>query len=218
MTDETRLEILHDHYKETFGRVRETERARDRMFIWVIVLFGLLGVQVGYPAQFASSLEQISIAGGELNLGALPLAALLSATWALTLALTLRYCQTAVHVERQYPYVHVLEEQISPLVGGGDLYRREGSLYLSDYPILLNVAWIAYVVLFPLAGTVASIVYLAWEWTELDYPVVHQVFDTVLGVSVVGCFFITRVIPKIMLTWRSRRDGVSGSSPSICLD
>ena len=100
MTNQKQLEILHDHYKETFARLRETEASRDQLFLWVIGLFALLSLEIGYPAAIGGSLGKLSIAGGELNLQALPLPALLNVTWVLTLAIGLRYCQTSVLVNR----------------------------------------------------------------------------------------------------------------------
>lgn len=47
-----RLEILHDHYKETFALVRDRERSRDRLFLVVIGLCGLLALQIAYPVEF----------------------------------------------------------------------------------------------------------------------------------------------------------------------
>jgi len=88
LTDK-QLEILHDHYKETFARMREAEALRDRLFLWMIGLFALLSLEIGYPAAIGGTLGKLSIAGGELNLQALPLPALLNATWVLTLTISL---------------------------------------------------------------------------------------------------------------------------------
>jgi hypothetical protein len=105
---EKRLDVLHDHYKETFARQRELERSRDRLFLWVILLFAVLSVEIGYPAEFTGSVQTVSLLGTEIDLAKLPLAALLSATWVLTFAITLRYCQISIFIDRQYRYVHTL--------------------------------------------------------------------------------------------------------------
>ena len=209
---EKQLDILHDHYKETFARMRETEALRDRLFLWVIGLFALLSLEIGYPAAVGGVLGTLNVAGGELNLQALPLPALLNATWVLTLAIGLRYCQTAVFVNRQYPYLHGLEEAISPLVGGGDLYHREGRVYLRGYPLLLNLAWIAYGVIFPFIVMGATIGLLIWEFTRLPYPVYHIYFDGFVGGSLIFFYFFYRVEPTVSLLgrrlqewWRNRR-------------
>lgn len=196
------LEILHDHYKETFARLREAEVSRDRLFLWVIALFALLILEIGYPAAVGGTLAELSIAGWKLNLKALPLPALLNITWLLTLIIGLRYCQTSVFVNRQYPYLHELEGSISPEVGGGNLYRREGMVYLNEYPLLLDVAWFAYCILFPLIVIFATVGLSIWEITQVPYPLYHKLFDTFFAINLICCFFLYRMQPALASQWK----------------
>lgn len=222
MASDQQLEILHDHYKETFARLREVEAARNRLFLWMIGLFALLSLEIGYPAAIGRSLGKISVAGAELNLQALPLPALLNATWVLTLAIVLRYCQTAISVTRQYPYLHMLEENISPIVRGSqrhqtsetvvapllheDVYQREGKVYLSGYPLLLDVAWFAYVILFPLIVAVATSALVFWEWRRLPYPRLNLAFDTVIAFALIAFLLLYRVQPYVADKLKERRE------------
>jgi hypothetical protein len=201
LTDK-QLEILHDHYKETFVRLRQAETLRDRLFLWVIGLLALLSLEIGYPAVVGGALGKLSIAGGELNLKSLPLPALLNATWVMALTIGLRYCQASVLVNRQYPYLHALEETISPAVGGGDLYQREGTVYLREYPLLLDVAWFAYVILFPLIVMCATLGLAFWEFTSVVYPIYHRLFDVFIAIALICFFFLYRVQPAIASKWR----------------
>ena len=194
------------------------ERFRDRLFLWVIGLFALLSLEIGYPAAIGGSLGKASILGGEFNLQALPLAALLDATWVLTLAIVLRYCQISVWASRQYPYIHMLEGVISPALDsarlyhangnvliGSDVYRREGKVYLGEYPLLLDVAWFAYVILFPVVLTFATVALAFWECTELSYPLFHRIFDVLIAVALISFFFLYRIQPYVAAKWRGRR-------------
>lgn len=204
LTDK-QLDILHDHYKETFTRLREAETLRDRLFVWLIGLFALLILEIGYPAAVGDALGTFTIGGGELNLQALPLPALLNATWVLTLTIGLRYCQITVLVQRQYPYLHALEEAISPCVGGGDLYQREGKVYLREYPLLLNVAWFAYCLLFPLIIIFATIGLIIWETTQVPYPLYHKLFDVFIAFALICFFFLYRIQPTLASNWKKWR-------------
>src|SRR5215216_1754172 len=134
MTD-TRLDILHDHYKESFAYIREREKERNRLFLILIALFALLALEIQYPINFQGALSKIKVLDVEVELSALPLPAFLVATWTFVLVIALRYCQTSINVERQYDYIHMLEDKISPELGDGDLYRREGRAYERDYPL-----------------------------------------------------------------------------------
>lgn len=204
------LEVLHDHYKETFGRIRDAEASRDRLFLALIATFGLLIVEVGYPAAVGTSLATLSILGGELNLSALPLGALLDASWVLTLTIGLRYCQTTVLINRQYPYLDLLEQNISVAVGGGSLYRREGKIYLEEYPFLLDVAWVTYGFVFPVIIMTAAITLAVWEFRKTPFSVYHRGFDLVLAVALIFVFFAYRVYPSLSSRWKQRRLKASG--------
>jgi hypothetical protein len=103
-----KLALLHDHYKETFSYIRDRERQRDRLFLVVIGLFGLLTTAILFSAGFSIALKEVGIAGSKADLSSLPAGAILGATWVFTLAMTLRYCQVCIVVERQYPYLHTL--------------------------------------------------------------------------------------------------------------
>jgi hypothetical protein len=204
LTDK-QLDILHDHYKETFARLRQAEALRDQLFLWVIGLFALLILEIGYPAVVGKTLGKLSVAGGEFNLQALPLPALLNATWVLILTVGLRYCQISVLVNRQYPYLHTLEKAISPSVGGDDLYQREGKVYLREYPLLLDVAWFAYCILFPLIAIFATVALATWEITHVPYPFYHKLFDTFVAIALACFFFLYRMQPTLTSRWRRKR-------------
>ncbi len=200
---EKQLEVLHDHYKETFALIREREKQRDRLTLVLIGLFALLAVEVQYPANFRGALGKLGVGGLEVELADLPLPALLNASWVLTLVVALRYCQSFITIERQYSYLHALEDKISPELGGEDVYRREGKMYLQDYPLFLDVVWISYIVLLPLTAAGTTISLLVREWTGLDYPLLHKVFDSFVGTSVVGAFILARTFPQLAEIARS---------------
>ncbi len=168
-----------------------------RLFLWVILLFALLSVAIGYPAEFTGSVQTVSLLGTEIDLAKMPIAALLSATWVLTFAITLRYCQTSILIDRQYRYIHALEQHISPMVAGGDLYQREGEVYLRGYPLLFNVAYYAYVIIFPIILILASLSLWVWERNQLPTHWLHKTFDLVLVIAIIGSLFLYRMQPYL---------------------
>ncbi len=46
---EQHLDVLHNHYTESFAYIREWEKQRDRLFLVLIGLFALLFFEVQYP-------------------------------------------------------------------------------------------------------------------------------------------------------------------------
>ncbi len=191
--DADKLSLLHDHYKETFALIRERETQRDRLFLWLLVIFALLVIEIQYPANFNGVLGHLNVAGNDIDLQRLPLSRLLNVSWVFTAAFVLKYCQVAKSVERQYMYLHLLEDRISDRLGDADVYRREGRAYQEKYPHLLNWAWVYYTILFPAALTVAVVYLLVVECASLQASVLSKAFDVVFGVSVLASLGLYRI-------------------------
>jgi len=72
-----------------------------------------------------------------------------SLIWFGLLGLVVRYFQTVVHIERQYEYIHKLEENISSNYDN-KAFTREGKTYQKAYPLFSEWTWILYTFIFPL--------------------------------------------------------------------
>lgn len=197
MPDSTRLEILHDHYKDSFSYIREREKERDRLFLVLIALFVILAFEIQYAADFLSTLSAITILGVKANLSTLPLAALLGATWLFVLAITLRYCQASLNVERQYDYLHTLEDKISAQLGDDELYRREGRAYEKKYPLFSEWAWRFYVDLLPLIVAFAVVVLIYQEFTGSGNSLLSRFIDLLIAGGVVLSFVLYRIASSV---------------------
>ncbi len=194
MTDEN-LSLLHDHYKETFSLIRVRESQRDKLFLWLLLLFAVLIVEVQYPANVHGVLGSVTVAGNTVNLNLVPLNLLLDASWVFLAAFVLKYCQTAKAVDRQYPYLHLLEDRISDALNDQEVYRREGRVYLSHYPRLLNWAWVLYTIVFPTAMILAVIYLYVVEVRELRRSLLALVFDGAFALSVISTVCVYRYLP-----------------------
>lgn len=197
MPDTTHLEVLHDHYKDSFSYIREREKERDRLFLVLIALFVLLAFEIQYATDFLSALSAITIMGVKANLSALPLAALLGATWLFVLAITLRYCQATINVERQYEYLHTLEKKISARLGDDELYRREGRAYEKKYPIFSEWAWRFYVDVLPLIVASAVVVLAYQEFTGSGNSLVSRIIDAIIAGGVILSFILFRIASSV---------------------
>lgn len=193
--DKQKIEILHEHYQESFTYIRERERKRDRFFLFLILLVGALFLQVQYPINFKEALGDLNIQNAELNLRAIPLEPLLSVTWTFLMVLSLQYCQLSINTERQYSYLHLLEDRLSKAFGDEDMYRREGKVYLDKYPLFSEWAWIFYTIMFPLI-MVASVPFLLYlELSQLNNAVYYKIYDGLLGLGVIISFLLYRICP-----------------------
>lgn len=178
--DDAKLELLHDHHKDSFSRIRERESQRDRLFLVLVALYALLTIQIQYPLDFDNTIDKIAPFGVEISVESLPFAAFLSATWLFTAAIALRYFTTSTNIERQYDYLHKLEEAISSQFEG-DIYRRESREYTERYPLLQSVAWRSYTLLFPIVAFLATAFLLVEEIRNLDYFALNKILDSVIA-------------------------------------
>ena len=200
------LDVLHDHYKESFAHIRQQENSRNRLFLLVILLVGALFLQIQYPLNFKAAIRELELPNASLSLESLPLSSLLSLTWTFLFVITLQYCQYSINVERQYRYLHLLEDKISSLLGDADVYRREGEAYLKDYPAFSSWAWIFYTFLFPLLMLFGVIALFVLEFGKLDYSIYHKIYDGFVGVGVLVSLFLYRIAPR----FQRKKDGAGG--------
>jgi hypothetical protein len=111
--------------------------------------------------------------------------------------ITLRYCQASINVERQYKYLHKLEDKISAELGDDMLYRREGRAYKSeDSPFRW---WVRrfYVVVLPVIAIIATGALIYNEWAKLEYPLLGNIFDLVSASGVAASFVLSRIVPLV---------------------
>jgi hypothetical protein len=181
--DLEKLVVLHDHYRDTCGVMRSQRAARDRYFYFVITLLAIVLFDLATPAGFANVISDVL--RSRLQLSSAPnLEYVRTLLWFLLLGLTVRYCQTALGVERQYTYIHELEKLLSEQVPGA--FRREGEAYLTEYPLFLSWAHYLYTLILPLllCGTV-----VVWMYRQIPgrppWPFVVW-FDCAVTVAIVA--------------------------------
>jgi|SRR6185369_242634 len=196
--NDTRLKLLYDHYKDTFSINRGRERSRDILFYLVVLLFGVLLLELGHPDNFTSILTEFEFQGAKLHLSNIPYGTIISVTWTLILMTAMRYCQISTHIEKQYKYLHKIEEKICSIIGEDDVFSREGKSYFENYPLFSEWTWFFYTGIFPVIIIIAALFALHIEWNFLDMPLYHQLFDTVIGFVILTTFMLYRTIPQIL--------------------
>ena len=130
------LEMLYDHYKETFSLSKQAQARRNKSFIVLCALEAFLFFLLIRPEKaFKLILEGIN---KELDM-TLQLSNTIIQTllWLLIVYVMIRYIQDVLYIERQYIYLDSLEKEISNL-SSIDIFMREGTNYQKDYPMVLN--------------------------------------------------------------------------------
>lgn len=146
-SDDARLQALHAHYLDTFAHIQATLRQRDRLFLFILILISVMLLQMVAPEESERAISEV--VGAKLGLSTpLDISVLGSVIWFALLALVVRYFQAVVHLERQYDYIHDVEDQLSRSFDG-KAFTREGQAYLGNYPLFSRWTWVLYTILFP---------------------------------------------------------------------
>ena len=192
-----KLELLYDHYKETYDLSKKAQEFRNRSYVVLCVLeaiaflflydsektFELL--KSGVNAQFGISF----VFGSEV---------FQSLLWTLIVYVTIRYVQNTIYIERQYTYMARLEQKISSMADNL-LFSREGESYLNDYPIVLNIIDLFYKMLSPFLFVCVNYAHIYREWMSQSYVTLSLLYDTILFIVsfIVTWFYFFQIHDKI---------------------
>lgn len=159
--DENLLSLLHDHYKETFAHIQDYLKLRNRLFAYILVVVTLMLFQMYSPSGSERAISELLTEKLKLKTP-IDISFLASIIWFALLSLVVRYYQTVVHIERQYDYIHKLEDQISPEYNG-KAFTREGRSYLKEYPLFSSWTWTLYTIVFPSLLSIVVIIKIIGE-------------------------------------------------------
>lgn len=139
---------LCSHYKDTYEIHLASIKQRDTLFYALLVILAFFSLQVTSIDLVNSALSgyvnkqlDINIEKNSNIFGTL--------LWLLLFGFSTRYYQTVIQIERQYDYIHHLEEIIGSRFTGTRAFTREGKSYLGEYPLFSNWMWLLYTLAFP---------------------------------------------------------------------
>src|SRR3990172_10262839 len=180
---EAKLALLNDHYKETFAIIQEHLRLRDRLFAYSLIIISVMLFQMHSPSGSSEALSELITNKLELD-APVDISFLTSLLWFALLSVVVRYYQTVVYIERQYTYIHRIEDQLSPEYEGR-AFTREGKSYLKNYPLFSSWAWILYTIVFPALLAVIVVVKIIGEIRHMDGAIVSLSINMLIALSIV---------------------------------
>lgn len=140
-----KINILYDHYKETYLLSKQVQEKRNKHFIMLCILETLSFLLLIRPEK---ALEILLLGiNQELN-ASLELSNTILQTllWILNAYITIRYVQDCMYIEREYKYIERIEKKISKAIDG---ISREGVAYQENYPAVLNIIDLFYKMVLP---------------------------------------------------------------------
>ena len=175
---DTKLHILAEHYKNTFDFLQGTLKQRNKLFLYVLCILSLMLFQLYTPQEAVYVISQFI--SNTLNISTqINLLFIQSIIWFGLLATTLKYFQSVVFIERQYNYIHQLEEQLGKEYER-KAFTREGKSYVKDYPAFLNWASFLYTMFFPVIVLIISCLRIFSECKMLGFKQVLVWFNVVV--------------------------------------
>ena len=191
------IDVLYDHYKETFNLSKEAQARRNKSFIVLCVLEAISFLLLIRPEQT----YELILNGINKELDAavqLSYTVVQTFLWLIIAYVMIRYIQDMLYVERQYVYLETLEKQIS-LAMSVNVFKREGENYQKNYPMVLNFIDLFYKMLMPVFFTVINVVRIQKEWWLFNRVTIALVCDTILFVAIfiISWFYLFEIHSKI---------------------
>ncbi len=179
-----KTELLYDHYKETFSRIKECLNDRNHFFVMVFIVIAVQFLFATSSDTISSVIVSLVQEKYKIDISA-QMSIIQSLLWLILLYLTMRYYQINVYIERQYNYIHSLEEDISR--EAGIKFDREGGDYLSNYPKMNSFMDILYKWIFPIIYCLIICYKIINEYIVSKFSFL-LILNTVLFIS---CFVLT---------------------------
>lgn len=179
-----KTELLYDHYKDTFSRIKECINERNHFFVMVFIVIAVQFLFATSSDTISSVIVSFIQEKYKIDISA-QMSIIQSLLWLILLYLTMRYYQINVYVERQYNYIHSLEEDIAR---EADIkFDREGGDYLSNYPKMNSFMDILYKWIFPIIYCLIICYKIINEYTVSRFSFL-LILNTILFIS---CLVLT---------------------------
>ena len=176
LSEDKKVEILHEHYIDTFNHIRNAVNQRDRYFAYILIIVTIMLLQVVAPKDTDSAIGKLVAEKLSLS-GTFSLSVIGTILWFVLLGFVIRYYQTVIFLERQYKYIHSVEALLAENYGGA-AFTREGKSYLSDYPPFSKWTWLLYTIVFPLLLVLILALKLMTEFCRVSIINWQVAFDT----------------------------------------
>lgn len=169
---EKKLEVVYDHYKDTFANLQMYIQKR---FVYTLLCIGIIAVfalQISFPADAGDVTTAVltkQVGNVRIDLRFINIIFSFGLLWTLTL-----YYQTSLFIERQYSYLKRLEGELSTCLETAKI-NREGDHYALHYPWLLWAVHRFYTIVFPLSASVAAVIKWRNDANAFAHPL-HEIY------------------------------------------
>lgn len=143
-----RFNSLCSHYKDSCDINQATVKQRDTLFYLLLAILSLFVMHSLYTDFFNSVAAGVFKKQTDTDLKD-KVDLVSTFLWLFIFGVSSKYYQVVGLIERQYEYIHALEEQLERFYKNTPVFSREGKFYLNKYPVFSNWMWFLYTVVFP---------------------------------------------------------------------
>ena len=181
-----KLELLYDHYKDTFQIIQKLENKRNKLFIISGIIIALFFIIVINPNQSIPVIQNTIKTYAKINVQ-INFYVIQSALWICLLYVLTYYYKLTNDIDRRYPYLHKLEKTIESEINS--TFSREGKSYLENYPLLSNIIYYCFIYFFPIIYLSCIIIKIISEIKMTGY---YWNFDLIMAILCIGliCMFL----------------------------
>ena len=199
VTEMESIEILYDHYKDTYALSKVAQERRNKSFVCLCILETVAYLWAVDPQKMIVALQSYEILSGFVNLGHEIIQTFL---WMMIVYILIRYVQDMIYVERQYGYLTKLEIKISSIVAD-EMFSRESSNYLKEYPKILNLIDLFYKMVMPVLFLVINFVHIIMEWQYDQKNMLSVLCDSIIftAIFIITWFYFFWIHSKITNYW-----------------
>ncbi len=135
-------ELIYAHYKDTCEIQTKNISQRNRLLLAFFISVIVLLLFIFQEKSSMSVLLGLFRSRYNIDLN-FSIELIRSLLWLMLFYFTMQYYSKSINIERNYLYIHELEENINQLCGQ-TLLKRESQAYLNRYPILLDFVDVFY--------------------------------------------------------------------------
>ncbi|MFH0736160.1 MAG: hypothetical protein V1773_17130 [bacterium] len=147
MSDDKKIELLKDHYNDTFSEIKDKINNRNKMFLLLLVFCALILFKIYSLDNFNIIIPEIVSKKLGITKGVNSFF-INSILWFAILAASTKYFQYVINIERLYNYIHKQEVLLAKEFDNKS-FNREGASYLNKYPVFSDWISFTYKIIFP---------------------------------------------------------------------
>lgn len=198
------LQILYDHYKDTYNLSKNMQDKRNKNFVILCVL-EMIAFITFINSEYAYKILLDLINNNLENPINLSKSLIQTFLWIMILYFSVKYCQSNIYIERQYKYIERLEKTITNNIKDYT-FNRESENYLEEYPFVLNFIDVFYTWIVPLLFIIVNTIRMFIEIKSTNFnllvfiDIIIYILILILSVSYMiflKSYLLKRIIRKL---------------------